>query len=144
MHMAALPYTLNQCTQVLGLVLVSGPEPLNCSESKTATVLTIVSVTIGIIFLVAWLIIITYLYIRSSPLDSHTLDSHTVWKWRLEMLCFGHRPSKDRRREAVRSSGARGIDGNEVLQDVARIFADFFGDAETVASDVSCDIKTVL
>ncbi|KAJ3417339.1 hypothetical protein HDV05_004804 [Chytridiales sp. JEL 0842] len=127
---------LDMVTQLLGLILVSGPNPLTCSQSKMAAILTYISVTIGILFLIVWLIIITYLYIRSSPLDSTAIDTHKLWQWRMEMLCFGHRASKDRRRDAGHSGDRSAIDGNEILKDVARIFADFLDDAETVASDV--------
>ncbi|KAJ3101920.1 hypothetical protein HDU97_000961 [Phlyctochytrium planicorne] len=61
--------------------------------------------------------------LRSSPLDAASLDARDVWIKRLEFMCSGHRKH------------AQALD-TDVLRDVARIFADFFKDANTVVSDV--------
>ncbi|KAJ3322431.1 hypothetical protein HDU76_013891 [Blyttiomyces sp. JEL0837] len=155
--MHAVLVIMDSLTQCLGIYLLAGPQPLSCSNSRTATILTQLSVSIGILFLLVWSLIIAYLFISSSPLKRTHVDYRDLWNRRLQWLCFGHRDRRVVNRRFGYSASTGGISGSgvtggqqgvgdaavaasmiegDLLSDIARVFADVFNDAETVGSDV--------
>ncbi|KAJ3197543.1 hypothetical protein HK101_002846 [Irineochytrium annulatum] len=115
---------LDFVTQGLGFYVIAGPSPLNCADNPAVAVIIRISVSLIFLSLVSWLLFALFTYVRSIPIDiALEDDGGEKWVKTLEFWCFGH---KDRAR----------IGDRDVLMDVAKVFADFFRDADTVASDV--------
>ncbi|KAJ3215963.1 hypothetical protein HDU67_010119 [Dinochytrium kinnereticum] len=110
--------------QGLGFYLIAGPSPLTCPGFPAASVVTKACVALIFISLLAWLITFGFMMLRSSPLDVSSLDHRDLWLKRMKFICSGHRNQSST------------FENGDVLRDVARIFADFFQDADTVVSDV--------
>ncbi|KAJ3112317.1 hypothetical protein HDU96_004691 [Phlyctochytrium bullatum] len=110
--------------QGLGFYVIAGPNPLTCPGYPAVTVITKACVSLIFISLILWLVAFGFIFSRSSPMDVAALDHRDVWLKRLAFICSGHRKQ------------ASALESGDVLRDVARIFADFFKDADTVVSDV--------
>ncbi|KAI8586738.1 Alpha/Beta hydrolase protein, partial [Geranomyces variabilis] len=118
---------LEVVTQAYGFRLIWGANPLTCPSSTHTTLIVHLLVYISTAGLILYGIIVLLLFLRSTPLNVDSIDHAAVWHSRLSWLFFSHR----RKQNLGGDSG----DG-DILADVARVFAEFLRDAQTVPSDI--------
>ncbi|KAJ3136080.1 hypothetical protein HDU90_003483 [Geranomyces variabilis] len=118
---------LEVIAQAYGFRLIWGANPLTCPSSTHTTLIVHLLVYISTAGLILYGIIVLLLFLRSTPLNVDSIDHAAVWHSRLSWLFFSHR----RKQNLGGDSG----DG-DILADVARVFAEFLRDAQTVPSDI--------
>ncbi|KAJ3168446.1 hypothetical protein HDU87_001002 [Geranomyces variabilis] len=118
---------LEVIAQAYGFRLIWGANPLTCPSSTHTTLIVHLLVYISTAGLFLYGIIVLLLFLRSTPLNVDSIDHAAVWHSRLSWLFFSHR----RKQNLGGDSG----DG-DILADVARVFAEFLRDAQTVPSDI--------
>ncbi|KAJ3156757.1 hypothetical protein HDU86_003523 [Geranomyces michiganensis] len=118
---------LEVIAQILGFRLIWGSNPLACPSSTHTVLIVHLLVYISTAGLLLYGLIVLLLFLRSTPLNVDSIDHAAVWHSRLSWMFFSHR----RKQNLGGDSG----DG-DVLADVARVFADFLRDAQTVPSDI--------
>ncbi|KNC95824.1 uncharacterized protein SPPG_08764 [Spizellomyces punctatus DAOM BR117] len=120
---------LELATQVYGLHLILGSDPLICTPASHIGFLIHSLIYLSTAAVTVYLIAVLLLYLRSTPLNVDSIDRTALWRTRLSFLFVSHSRSGT-------VDGGSGGDEPDVLSDVARIFAEFLEDVETVPSDI--------
>ncbi|KAI9090173.1 hypothetical protein DFS34DRAFT_597695 [Phlyctochytrium arcticum] len=117
--------------QIYGLILVNGSNAVHCGGAHRIDVLLRVVVYVGTAAIIGFLSITLLLFLRTAPINVKNIDNHALWQTRLKYIFFAH----SRKAGEAANSGST-VDDPDVLSSVARVFAEFLEDAETVPSDI--------
>ncbi|KAI9007239.1 hypothetical protein BC832DRAFT_530693 [Gaertneriomyces semiglobifer] len=107
--------------QIFGFQLLLRSEGLTCPGSSATSVVIHLLVYFSTAALLLYLISLTILFVRAIPINVEEIDHAALWRSRLGFVFKTKDPTD--------------ADG-DVLSDVARVFAEFFEDAQTVPSDI--------
>ncbi|KAI8912924.1 Alpha/Beta hydrolase protein, partial [Powellomyces hirtus] len=119
---------LELSAQIFGLSLLWGSNPVTCPNAKGTGLIVHLLIYISTAGLLLYTFLVLLLFLRSTPLNVESIDHAAIWRTRLGCVFFSHK-----RKQPLGDAGAG--DG-DVLTDVARVFAEFLEDAETVPSDI--------
>ncbi|TPX58341.1 hypothetical protein PhCBS80983_g03174 [Powellomyces hirtus] len=119
---------LELSAQIFGLSLLWGSNPVTCPNAKGTGLIVHLLIYISTAGLLLYTFLVLLLFLRSTPLNVESIDHAAIWRTRLGCVFFSHK-----RKQPL--GDAHAGDG-DVLTDVARVFAEFLEDAETVPSDI--------
>ncbi|KAJ3180858.1 hypothetical protein HDU85_003943 [Gaertneriomyces sp. JEL0708] len=107
--------------QIFGFQLLLRTEGLTCPGSSATSVVIHLLVYFSTAALLLYLISVITLFVRAIPINVEEIDHAALWRSRLGFVFKTKDPTD--------------ADG-DVLSDVARVFAEFLEDAQTVPSDI--------
>ncbi|KAJ3020854.1 hypothetical protein HKX48_000084 [Thoreauomyces humboldtii] len=122
--------------QIYGFHLMWGSNPVTCPSPSHTELIVHLLIYLGTAGLLLYVVLLLLLFLRSTPRNVDSIDYAAVWRSRLGMLFFSHSRKQNLKVKKARRTGITATDDPDVLTDVARVFAEFLEDAETVPSDI--------
>ncbi|KAJ1537068.1 hypothetical protein HK096_004623 [Nowakowskiella sp. JEL0078] len=136
-------------TQIYGLILIYGPDHISCPKKGRMIVLLHILNILSIITLALWTMAVLPLFLGSrQQIDMDaianntrnlTRTKHKSYRSCLYYCCFGHRETiatRGTRTREINETSTTSESTEDVLNDIAKIIAEFLGDIDIVPSDI--------